>query len=545
VPAFDAMAQNHQPTVAPVGALQPVPRHGTQIPQPASDTNAQSESWRLQWRRNPKAPTQVQPQSQPVQPVAHQSILPQAPQATTPRLQVVSTAPELQSVSQATWLSHPQRSDDLVPPSRGKSTDAFTNPFGDDPAPRNSAVPVATSPQQSPPDLNFPVPDPQADAALPSDNRPMNELRSGAAENTSESLFDSLQSPDEPELTLPEPPQAKPKSAPQLTPREDGPSLGDMLRDNDPQQDAKDESDESNAKEPDAELPPPKRALDRSDDEDFDTNPFDRLRDDKSADERDRDRLNAGEDKEDPSRSKSDRSGLDDEDDPKPKAITCADFRERIKRETIDRVSLDISPPYRPDEIDMERYEKLKARFDEKQSIRQWRSIDGRELAAGRLRDLAYEKAVIETQYGAVEELPINRLSEADLAYISENWGLPNECLIEQVAYTPRNWTSTTMTWRASNLCHSPLYFEDVNLERYGHTHGPVLEPIVQSAHFFANIAVLPYKMGVHAPHECQYALGYYRPGSCAPWIKPPVPLSARGAIAQAATMTGLFWLIP
>ncbi len=54
------------------------------------------------------------------------------------------------------------------------------------------------------------------------------------------------------------------------------------------------------------------------------------------------------------------------------------------------------------------------------------------------------------------------------------------------------------MTWKASNLCHSPLYFEDVNLERYGHTHGPLLEPLVQSAHFFANIAVLPYKMGVH-----------------------------------------------
>ena len=63
--------------------------------------------------------------------------------------------------------------------------------------------------------------------------------------------------------------------------------------------------------------------------------------------------------------------------------------------------------------------------------------------------------------------------------------------------------------------------------------------------HFFANIAVLPYKMGVHCPSECEYALGYYRPGNCAPWIKPPVPISARGAIAQAATMTGMFWLIP
>ncbi len=101
------------------------------------------------------------------------------------------------------------------------------------------------------------------------------------------------------------------------------------------------------------------------------------------------------------------------------------------------------------------------------------------------------------------------------------------------------------MTWKASNLCHTPLYFEDVNLERYGHTHGPVLEPVVQSAHFFANIAVLPYKMGVHSPKECQYALGYYRPGNCAPWIIPPVPLSVRGALVQGAALTGAFWLIP
>jgi hypothetical protein len=122
---------------------------------------------------------------------------------------------------------------------------------------------------------------------------------------------------------------------------------------------------------------------------------------------------------------------------------------------------------------------------------------------------------------------------------------LPKECLIEQIAATPRQWTPMTMTWKASNLCHTPLYFEDVNLERYGHTRGPLLEPFAQSAHFFGNILVLPYKMGVHSPRECQFALGYYRPGNCAPWIKPPVPISARGAIAQAATMTGLFWLIP
>ena len=226
-------------------------------------------------------------------------------------------------------------------------------------------------------------------------------------------------------------------------------------------------------------------------------------------------------------------------------AFTCEEFRERIAEQDIRKISLDISPPFRPDVINQADWEQLKADFEADQPIRQWRTADGKPLASGRLIDLAYEQAVIETDYGGKEELPISRLSEADLAYISESWGLPKECLIEQVDYTPRSWTPLAMTWKASNLCHHPLYFEQVNLERYGHTAGPILQPVASSAHFFANIAVLPYKMGVHAPHECRYALGYYRPGDCAPWIVPPVPLSLRGGLSQAATMTGLFWLVP
>ena len=257
----------------------------------------------------------------------------------------------------------------------------------------------------------------------------------------------------------------------------------------------------------------------------------------RNADQIDKERLNSG---------KTARRGFGvSEDVLEDLPFSCEDFRKRIASQTIDQVSLDISPPYRPDEMDEKRYQILKEDFDEKQAIRTWHDRNGNAIVTGRLNDLAYEKAVIETNDGSQDALPINQLSEGDIAYIADNWGLPKECLIEQVTYTPRQWTPSTMTWKASNLCHHPLYFEDVNLERYGHTRGPILEPVVQSAHFFANIAVLPYKMGVHGPSECQYALGYYRPGNCAPWIKPPMPISARGAIAQAATMTGMFWLIP
>ena len=225
--------------------------------------------------------------------------------------------------------------------------------------------------------------------------------------------------------------------------------------------------------------------------------------------------------------------------------FSCEEFRDRIASQTIDQISLDISPPFRPDEFDQRRHDELFADFIEQQPIRKWSSIDGERLSEGRLVDLAYEKAIIELENGDLQHIPMSELSEGDLAHLNTTWGLPRECRIEQVAYQPRQWAPSKVTWTASNLCHNPLYFESVNLERYGHTRGPLLEPVVQSAHFFGNILILPYKMGVHGPRECRYALGYYRPGNEAPWIKQPLPISARGALAQAATMSGLFWLIP
>ncbi len=345
----------------------------------------------------------------------------------------------------------------------------------------------------------------------------MNELRS-------ETVPQPLLPPNSQRATGVQPdPNEKPAA-------DQGPSMGDMMREHPPTK----PSAPSVVDKPLQQSPRP-----QGDTEPID-NPFQQSRN-RNADDRDRGPLRPYE--QDDDIGTYDR--MRDADLKQATGLTCDEFRDRIASQTINQVSLDISPPFRPDEIDEDRFLRLKQEFDEKQAIRTWRTVEGRELATGRLRDLAYEHAVIETEYGANEELPISRLSEADLAYISESWGLPKECLLQQVAYTPRSWVQTTMTWKASNLCHKPLYFQEDNLERYGHTAGPVLQPVVSSAHFFANIAVLPYKMGVHAPGECQYALGYYRPGDCAPWIVPPVPISLRGGLTQAATMTGLFWLVP
>ena len=122
----------------------------------------------------------------------------------------------------------------------------------------------------------------------------------------------------------------------------------------------------------------------------------------------------------------------------------------------------------------------------------------------------------------------------------------PCECpLGEGEQFTARLWASTTYTWRASALCHKPLYFEQVHLERYGHSWGPYVDPVVSAAHFFGSIPLLPYKMGLEPPHECIYTLGYYRPGNCAPFLLDPIPISPRGALFQAGAVVGVGAIVP
>ena len=124
-------------------------------------------------------------------------------------------------------------------------------------------------------------------------------------------------------------------------------------------------------------------------------------------------------------------------------------------------------------------------------------------------------------------------------------WGIPSEFSPESGAYEVRNWTMTTFTWTASALCHKPLYFEEVQLERYGHTAGPMKQAALSGVHFFGNIFFLPYHMGLNTPNECQYALGYYRPGDCAPWMMPAVPLSSRAFRYQMGALVSGLTLLP
>jgi hypothetical protein len=128
----------------------------------------------------------------------------------------------------------------------------------------------------------------------------------------------------------------------------------------------------------------------------------------------------------------------------------------------------------------------------------------------------------------------------------TEGEDYPFECSIDDGSmHAGRCWEQTTFMWKASAMCHKPLYFEDEQLERYGHSWSPCCQTLVSGAHFFTRPFVLPYCMGVEPPCECIYALGHYRPGSCAPYMINPVPLSPRGALFEAGAVVGTAAVLP
>ncbi|MCL2744536.1 MAG: hypothetical protein FWE67_11860 [Planctomycetaceae bacterium] len=122
---------------------------------------------------------------------------------------------------------------------------------------------------------------------------------------------------------------------------------------------------------------------------------------------------------------------------------------------------------------------------------------------------------------------------------------LPKECPLQTTPYTGRHFAQTVYQWKASALCTKAAYFEDVQLERYGHSVCPTLEPVISGARFFLTVPFLPYKMGLITPDECVYTLGHYRAGSCAPYMLDPLPISVRAILFEGAAVAGAVVLLP
>lgn len=217
------------------------------------------------------------------------------------------------------------------------------------------------------------------------------------------------------------------------------------------------------------------------------------------------------------------------------RTTTCDAYRQELLNRPIDSLDINISAPG----PNAQQSEALK-----RGTVRSWTDRYGNEIANGKFVELRRGYAIIDTGSG-LQPISTSRLSDSDLAAIADVWRIPVECTFGDLESIERCWAAQTYTWKASELCHKPLYFEDEQLERYGHSAGPVLQPLKSTAHFFVRLAACPYMKGIHPPNECQYALGFYRPGNCAPWLCDPLPLSLSGATHAAAAYASAAYILP
>lgn len=111
--------------------------------------------------------------------------------------------------------------------------------------------------------------------------------------------------------------------------------------------------------------------------------------------------------------------------------------------------------------------------------------------------------------------------------------------------YTPRTFPESVYAFEATNVWSNPLYFEDPALERYGHAHHPIIQPIASVARFGAQVVFLPYQMTIKPLCSKIYPLGWYGPGEYVPYRCNQPPLNGTAAAVQAATILGFSYALP
>lgn len=84
-----------------------------------------------------------------------------------------------------------------------------------------------------------------------------------------------------------------------------------------------------------------------------------------------------------------------------------------------------------------------------------------------------------------------------------------------------RHWPANQASWASPAFCYKPLYFEQINLERYGIGYSCPTNALVSGGKFFADAALLPVNIFKNPPHSCECTLGHRRPGDCTPVQKP------------------------
>lgn len=122
----------------------------------------------------------------------------------------------------------------------------------------------------------------------------------------------------------------------------------------------------------------------------------------------------------------------------------------------------------------------------------------------------------------------------------------PEEVPLTSEAYATRVIPELHYCWFASDVYYNPLYFEDIEVERYGHIYCPwFVQPVASVGKFGVQLLGMPYQATIHPIWERQTPLGHYRPGEFAPYKHYLIPWNTRAALAEGAFAVGAVYFIP
>jgi hypothetical protein len=105
--------------------------------------------------------------------------------------------------------------------------------------------------------------------------------------------------------------------------------------------------------------------------------------------------------------------------------------------------------------------------------------------------------------------------------------------------FVARQWPARSMVVEPAYVYYGRLLFENLNSERYGWDLGFV-GPFVSAAHFYKDVALLPYHC-LTDPFRCgDSGAGYCLPGDPVPYLLYPPTYSAAGAAAEGVVVMAL-----
>jgi hypothetical protein len=120
----------------------------------------------------------------------------------------------------------------------------------------------------------------------------------------------------------------------------------------------------------------------------------------------------------------------------------------------------------------------------------------------------------------------------------------PADPIISTEVYNGRKWYPMRLEVAPYYVCHSRLYFQQLNFERYGWDLG-VFSPLLSGGMFLWDFVTFPYHLAMEPCRCFEYNTGWCLPGDPVPLLLYPIEISATGFVAEVGTILTLVAVFP